>query len=677
MPRRLPYLPALDGLRAIAVIMVFAYHLEFPWASGGFLGVDVFFVISGYLITRLLVDEHADRGRIGLGSFWIRRFRRLVPAMVAMIAATLMATHRWGLPEQWTSIRVDALAALGYVANWRFVLDDQSYFDASLGPSPLLHTWSLAVEEQWYLLWPIVMIGLCAWAARHVRASNRVAMAVVAAATASAVWMAVLFDPADPSRVYFGTDTRAQQLLIGAALAWILHAAPGLTELASSSRTRPAFAVALGALVATAALVGDEAAWLYRGGLFAISLVAAVVVLGTTTRPGTGLAWLGAAPLVWIGRRSYGIYLWHWPVIIFMVPATGGELGRWPLTGLQVGVTLLLTEVSHRLIESPVRRSTAAPVRTITAWSAAAVAIGALGFVWLTPPAARDLAQSDAAFPELDALTSLPPSDDAPGSLATPPTPADAGIDAGGPTGDGATGARRLLLFGDSAAYTLAEQFELPDGADWDVQAFAEFGCPITPGETVDAGVSTVNPVDDDCAGWVELWPGYAEILEPDVVAVMIGAWEVLDHRVDGVDIRFPSDAWRTLVRDAIADAVSAASTTGVPVVLLDVPCMGAQPDTTARADAERVAAVNELISEVAAARDGVSVAPLGLVICPDGDTTLQIDGIPARYDGVHYTRPGAARVWPWLLDELGGTLDAAATRADLEQPMAPTTMPG
>jgi len=297
-------------------------------------------------------------------------------------------------------------------------------------------------------------------------------------------------------------------------------------------------------------------------------------------------------------------------------------------------------------------------VRTVAAWSTGALAIGIAGYVWLTPPANRELGRSDAAFPELDQLSSPPAStghESGAGSTTVPVTDTSA-TSADEPIGD-ATEPRRLLLFGDSAAFTLAEQFESPEGANWDVQAFAEFGCPITPGMTIDAGSSKPNSVDDECNGWVGLWPEYARILQPDVVVVMIGAWTVLDHRVDGTDLRFASDAWRDTVREALDDAATAAATTGVPVVFLDVPCMGPGPGTTGRADPDRVAAVNELIRDVAVERDDFSVAPLSTVICPDGNAQLTIDGVPARYDGVHYTRPGAALVWPWLFGELERTL--------------------
>jgi hypothetical protein len=292
-------------------------------------------------------------------------------------------------------------------------------------------------------------------------------------------------------------------------------------------------------------------------------------------------------------------------------------------------------------------------VHTVAAWTAGALAIGVAGFVWLTPSASRELRRSDASFPELDEL----PSPSASIASAKVPVTDSSATPLDEPTGD-AIDERRLLLFGDSAAFTLAEQFDASDGAAWDVQAFAEFGCPITPGMTIDAGSSEPNSVDADCDGWVGLWPEYARILQPDVVVVMIGAWTVLDHRVDGTDLRFPSVAWRNTVRQAIDDAATAAATSGAPVVFLDVPCMGPGPATTGRADPDRVAAVNELMRDVAVERDDMSVAPLSSVICPDRNAELTIDGVPARYDGVHYTRPGAALVWPWLFGELDRTLD-------------------
>ena len=403
MPRQLPHLPALDGLRAIAVIFVVAYHLDVGWARGGFIGVDIFFVISGFLITRLLIDEQGTNGRIAVIGFWIRRFRRLVPALVVMVGATLLATRWWGLPEQWDDVRRDGVASLAYVANWRFVFDRQSYFESAIGPSPLLHTWSLAVEEQWYLVWPIVMVGLLALAQRPRRGAAIATMTVVLAAVASAGLMAALYDPADASRVYFGTDTRAQQLLVGAALAWFTTWVPTLQDVPEHRVFRLASQISLVTLGVIAVTVDDTSAWLYRGGFLAISVLAAVVVFGTATTHRRGaFNWLGGQPWGWIGRRSYGIYLWHWPVILFVGPAMGLEMATVPLIAVQLTVTLLLAEMSFRLVEQPVRRSVAPATRTIAAWTLGASA-GPLSAPWGSPP--RPTADSSSSVPSCYRLT--------------------------------------------------------------------------------------------------------------------------------------------------------------------------------------------------------------------------------------------------------------------------------
>jgi peptidoglycan/LPS O-acetylase OafA/YrhL len=216
---RLPYLPGLDGLRALAVIAVLLYHAELPWIPGGFLGVEVFFVISGYLITTLLLAEWRQRGRIDLKAFWLRRARRLLPALYLLLVVTLAYAVVF-LPGEVAGLRGDAVAALGYVTNWYLVLGHESYFEAIGRPSLLKHLWSLAVEEQFYLLWPPVLaLGLGVGATRW--RERRVLLGALALAAASALLMALLYRPeVDLSRVYFGSDTRAAGLLIGAALAF-------------------------------------------------------------------------------------------------------------------------------------------------------------------------------------------------------------------------------------------------------------------------------------------------------------------------------------------------------------------------------------------------------------------------------------------------------------------------
>jgi peptidoglycan/LPS O-acetylase OafA/YrhL len=661
MSGRLPYLPALDGLRAVAVTAVVLYHLDVPWAVGGFLGVDLFFVISGFLITTLLLREHGEEGRIGLRSFWVRRFRRLVPPMVVMTAATILATRLWGLPGQWSSVRTDAVAALAYVANWRFVIAEQSYFDTLLGPSPLLHTWSLAVEEQWYLVWPVVMLGLVVL----LRRGHRLLPigVIAAAALASAIWMAVLYEPADPSRVYYGTDTRAQQLLVGAALAWLVHLRPGLGAVGGRRAPAVAGVAALAVFVAVAATVGDETAWLYRGGFLAISLLAAGLVLATSTeRVATPLRWLESEPVRWVGVRSYGIYLWHWPVIVFVGTPMGLDLPRWPLAVVQVAATLLLAEASHRLVETPVRTSRRPPALTITTWTASAVGVVVVALAVLVSPPGQRISAGDVVRPTISAVTTTsttPPPTTTPAS-ATTPAGADPAVTVASlspppapPTTAPAEPAR-LLLLGDSTALVLSDFTESVPADRWNVQQMARVGCGTVAGGTIDVDADVPTYHGSVCAQWKAEWADAVEIVQPDVSVVMIGPWEVMDHRIDGVDVRFPSPEWTEAVRAGIDDATELAGSSGAPVALLSLPCMQPSGDegTTARSDPARVAAFNELLADVAAER-GAEVLGLGSLLCPAGEPIESTTGTRLRYDGVHLTPDGAALVWTWLLPRL------------------------
>lgn len=645
MSQRLGYLPALDGLRAIAVTSVLLYHLDVGWAKGGFLGVDLFFVISGFLITTLLLRERDETGRIGLGSFWTRRFKRLVPPLVVMIVVTIVAMRLWGLPQQWASVRWDGAAALAYVANWRFVFADQSYFESLLGPSPLLHTWSLAVEEQWYLLWPLVMVALTALAARR-RRGNALALAiVVGAAVASAVWMSMLYVAADPSRAYFGTDTRAQQLLIGAALAWLVQVRPELTRVAEQTRGAVAILAAVAVYLVVAAVTPDDAAWLYHGGFLTVSALCALLVLGTATanvaRP---LRWLTWAPLLWIGVRSYGIYLWHWPVIIFVGEPMGIDLPRVPLMILQVAVTLVLADLSHRLVERPVRRSRTRPSAVLWAWSGAAVLAVGVCFVVLAPPDRPEIAGMTGLGP----LT-VPTTEPAVTPESSVPTPVEATVTTPPPVPP------RLLLLGDSTATVLTTNRTADSAGPWELYGYAELGCGIFDGATIDSDSSRPNPPRPECALWRTEFQRTVDLSQPDVAIIMVGAWEVLDRRIDDTDARFPGPEWTAEVRAEFSDAIDIAGSTGATVAVMSVPCMAPSGDenTTARTDPARVAAVNAIIDELVAVTPGATVFDLGALLCPDGVLLEDVDGELVRYDGVHLSNAGIAYVWKWLVPQL------------------------
>ncbi len=374
--RSFGHLGGLDGLRAIAVLAVVVYHAGIGGLSGGFLGVEVFFVISGFLITALLLAEHRQTGRIDPIAFWLRRARRLLPALFFLLAVCL-AFAVLVVPDEIARLRSDALAALAYVTNWHLIAGEQSYFESIGRPSLFIHLWSLAIEEQFYLFWPIVLAVL-------LLAGRRVALALtLLGAAASAVWMALQFDPAlDPSRIYYGTDTRLTGLLLGAALAFVwVPTAPSLPSPAAAHLSRRkrrrllAAAAAAGRwgdrrlgraldLVGVAALVGLAGffvgadafdPFLYQGGLALLALLTvALIAAAVHPRAHIGRA-MDLGPMRWIGTRSYSIYLWHWPIFALSRPELDLPIGPLPALALRLALTAGLAEISYRFVETPVR----------------------------------------------------------------------------------------------------------------------------------------------------------------------------------------------------------------------------------------------------------------------------------------------------------------------------------
>jgi peptidoglycan/LPS O-acetylase OafA/YrhL/lysophospholipase L1-like esterase len=380
---RLAYMPALDGLRALAISAVVLYHADIEALPGGFLGVEVFFVISGYLITALLFAEWQRNGRIVLTNFWLRRARRLLPALYTLLFVVL-GFAVLALPEEVARLRRDALAAAVYVTNWYLIVQQQSYFETVGRPSLLQHLWSLAVEEQFYLIWPlIVAFGL--------RGGRRVLLGLaLLGALGSAVAMAWYFQPdLDPSRLYYGTDTRAAGLLVGSALALLL---PPWRSAQSRRFVGPLYELAglagLCAIGYWVATINEFQSFLYRGGLLCVALASAVAI-AAATHPRARLlpSLLGSAPLRWLGQRSYSLYLWHWPIFMVTRPQLDSSLEGLPLLALRLALAVLFAELSYRLIEQPFR--TGAMQR---AWQALWAARGAqrqqLALRWLTAAAA-------------------------------------------------------------------------------------------------------------------------------------------------------------------------------------------------------------------------------------------------------------------------------------------------
>ena len=372
----LSYLPGLDGMRALAVIAVLLYHAGLAWIPGGFLGVEVFFVISGYLITALLLAEWRQKGSIDLKAFWLRRARRLLPALYLLLVGTLTFAVLF-LPEEVARLRDDVVAAFGYVTNWLLIFSQESYFEAAGRPSLLQHLWSLAVEEQFYILWPLLLTaGLVFLPRRYLMP------AVLGGAVTSTVLMAVLYQPnADPSRIYYGTDTRAAGLLFGAALAFVW--APELIRVAArydpNDRHRPlqrarrhvrhrlgwtvprlldlVGLAALGMLIWFCLSLDEFRPFIYRGGFALVAVVTALLILIVVhPRAQVGARVLGWGPMRWVGQRSYSIYLWHWPVFMVTRPQLDVPIEGIPLFLLRMVVTFVLADLSYRFVETPIRR---------------------------------------------------------------------------------------------------------------------------------------------------------------------------------------------------------------------------------------------------------------------------------------------------------------------------------
>lgn len=357
-PAALPHLVGLDGLRAVAVIAVVLYHADVVWLPGGFLGVDVFFVLSGFLITSLLLVEFDRTGRLDYKKFYVRRARRLLPALFAvlLVSALLVAFLAYDVAA---SFRHDLPGALLYYSNWLNIFSNTSYFEFIGRPPMLKHLWSLAVEEQFYIFWPTIALLAYRW--RGARAVLYVALVGAVVSTIAMFVGSIRYDmpvPNDPSRLYFGTDTHAMGVLVGAALAVVWR--PGRTAPIMAPQARAvitgAGVLALGLLVVFFMQLGEFSTFLYRGGFLVVALVSAVVVAAASHRGVPFGRVLGMRPMRYIGERSYGIYLWHWPLFIVTRPGADMPLTGVPALVLRLALLLAVAEVSYRYLELPMRR---------------------------------------------------------------------------------------------------------------------------------------------------------------------------------------------------------------------------------------------------------------------------------------------------------------------------------
>ncbi len=515
--------PALDGLRGLAVAGVVVFHFARDVLPGGYLGVDAFFVLSGFLITRLLLRD-AVEGRVGLGHFWSRRARRLLPALFVYLAAVIVYVVVVADPAQFEQLRRELLATLFYVANWEQIASGVSYFAPFADPSPLRHTWSLAIEEQFYVVWPLVVAGVAVLVGRRktrgpVDSARRRDMVVrsvlivsLIGAVASAVWAHALWDGgAGVSRVYFGTDTRLTAVLVGAALAAALAWRP------LTARSSPALTAAGGL-----ALVGMVAFWILdlpdsirvAGGAALHAEVVAVVAVAAMVK-GPVQRVLSPRPLVTLGRLSYGIYLWH---VLVQNVVDADLLGRdgVVLFAARITVTLGLAALSFQFVEQPVRSGTGwwqpTDGRRIGLAALGAVTVLIVGGLWATTGAEPSFADRYAA--DLATRDEPPPipAADRPGSGADPP-PVVAGTEPPRPL--------EVVVVGDDAVEHLIPS---PATVELGSRAVRITGVPgsFCPHTTITSGTATVAAVPA-CDGWENRSAVRAVVAAADVVVVAVG----------------------------------------------------------------------------------------------------------------------------------------------------------
>ncbi|WP_434578663.1 acyltransferase family protein [Thermoanaerobacterium thermosaccharolyticum] len=347
------YMAGLDGLRAIAVLAVIGYHLNLSFMQGGFLGVSIFFVLSGYLITNIISSEWERSGKVDLKNFWLRRMRRLFPALFIMVVLVVCYVTLFD-PGRLTSIKGDAITSILYINNWWLIFHKVSYFAKFGPPSTFGNLWSLAVEGQFYLIWPLVLII----SFKYLKKKRYIVFLTLLLAIASALAMGMLYEPGmDPSRVYYGTDTRAFGLLLGSALALIL---PSDKLSSNMSRNKRLILDAIGFLSLLSIFimfiyVNQYDTFVYRGGMFLLSVIAAVTIaVSAHSSSFLGKA-LGCFPLRWLGARSYGVYLWYFPVLILTTPPVNTE-GINPIRAvLQIFLIILISALSWRYVEDPIR----------------------------------------------------------------------------------------------------------------------------------------------------------------------------------------------------------------------------------------------------------------------------------------------------------------------------------
>ncbi len=656
MPSRtMGHQPALDGLRGVSVIAVILYHGGFAWMSGGFYGVEVFFVVSGFLITSLLLEERASTGRTDLGRFWLRRARRLLPALFTMVVAVALWAALFGTDEQQSQLKRDLPWSILYVGNWGQIFGAVAYYSPA-DPPLLRHLWSLAVEEQWYIVWPIVFAAISA-ARWKPATSAKVCGGLFLLGWLWMAWLtrdglaeAVVFAGQQVDRtnfVYLSTITRAGGLLLGAAAAFVWR--PWRQVSPQAARPLPLLEGAGGAAVA-ALLIAFSVAHLaevatFRWVLPVVSIASCVAVC-VVVHPGAPAmrALAGRPAIVAVGTRSYGLYLWHWPILVFL-DARSGSVGRFTIAMV---LSVAVSEACYRYVETPVRRGwIGAHVRMWRANGYRDLPAMRQRITVLSAGGAVLVLGLTAFYAQVDTFDRAEGGQDAEFVLSTTPPPAAVGTTAPVTVAADALPVR-LVVVGDSQAHALVTNRPSGIGSTFTVTDGSVDGCGVLDsGRLLTTRTDVKERTFEGCVGWEKKWAKSATAADAQIALVVLGAWDVFDIAEPAGVTQFGSDAWDQRFLGNLQQGIDTLAATGARVALLEVACMrpidvdgAAVPALPERGRDDRVAHVTELLRQAAAANPDTTTFVAGPTEwCNDPAIS---EDLGYRWDGVHVYKPGA-----------------------------------
>jgi peptidoglycan/LPS O-acetylase OafA/YrhL/lysophospholipase L1-like esterase len=622
IPPVLPrHFPALDGIRGLAVAGVLLFHAGH--LTGGYLGVDLFFVLSGFLITGLLIKEYRTKSDIRLGQFWVRRARRLMPALIALLIGVALYAALVSDPVDLSRIRADSIGTLFYVANWNTIFAGHSYWELFASPSPLEHTWSLAIEEQFYLVWPLVLWALFKFTKANLKTLLWICLGLAAI---SEIALQLLYSPTNSSRAYQGTDTRGVAILLGAALATALSIWGPVRGRTARMVLEIVAGTALAVLLVCWFTIDGQSEFLYRGG-FLIAEIAVLILLMSAVHPETGVfsKAMSFAPLVGLGLISYGVYLYHVPIYLVLSEDRMG-FGGLPLTALQIGVTIVVAIGSYYILEQPIRHK-GLPKQTPARYVVPAVLVLVMGVIFFSTAAATDTAD-----------------------LA-----AEAGVSTGAGWPAAAPGAKRILFLGDSVGYSLGIEsgaVAQAAGNNPAVATRALAGCSIFASEfktrTSDAHAEG-QPLDCHAS-----WAADAAELKPDVSVVMLGGNTKNDIFKDGEWLPPCSPGWNASLKATMAQGLKDLQKNSKHVVLVNNPYYFSFNKAEGKA---WVDCTNSVYNEVLKENPKIEMVDLNTWLCPEGiDGQCRQDsdqGDRLRPDGLHFKGEGGKVPAQWVLSQL------------------------